>query len=96
MARNVDIEDLLGWTYRVQLADVILGHGVDLWDIEREFVLARDKMCQADGCDQPAKDVDHIVPRSRGGEDRMSNLQGLCHAHHSQKTPREDGRWRPR
>ncbi len=30
MARNVDIEDLLGWTYRVQLADVILGHGVDL------------------------------------------------------------------
>ena len=31
----IDIEDLLGWTYRVQLADLILGLGVDLWHAER-------------------------------------------------------------
>ncbi len=37
MARNIDIEDLLGWTYRVQRADVILGYGLDLWQAEREL-----------------------------------------------------------
>ncbi len=31
----IDIEDLLNWTYRVQLADLILGLGVDLWHAER-------------------------------------------------------------
>ena len=35
MSGVIDIEDLLGWTYRVQLADLILGLGVDLWHAER-------------------------------------------------------------
>lgn len=33
-----------------------------------------------------ATDVDHIIPKRDGGTDEASNLQSLCHAHHSQKT----------
>jgi 5-methylcytosine-specific restriction protein A len=36
-----------------------------------------------------ATDVDHIRPRSAGGSDEESNLQALCHPHHSAKTLRE-------
>lgn len=44
-----------------------------------------------------ATDVDHIVPRSRGGQDVLDNLQSLCHACHSKKTATQDGGgWRGR
>jgi 5-methylcytosine-specific restriction endonuclease McrA len=33
-------------------------------------------------CNQPADDVDHIVKRSKGRDDRASNLRSLCRAHH--------------
>lgn len=54
-------------------------------------ILRRDPICKEPGCERPATDADHIVPKSRGGEDTMSNGQGLCHSHHSQKTATEDG-----
>lgn len=38
-----------------------------------------------------ATDVDHITPKQRGGRDVDENLQSLCHAHHSEKTARENG-----
>jgi 5-methylcytosine-specific restriction enzyme A len=58
-------------------------------------------MCQhrdANGvqCHRPATDIDHVVPHRGdwqlflGGVD-YDNLQGLCKAHHSAKTVREDG-----
>ena len=37
MTDNIDIENLLIWTYQRQLADVILGHGIDLWPAERDL-----------------------------------------------------------
>jgi len=37
-------------------------------------------------CGLPATDVDHIVPRAQGGSSEHSNLQSLCHTHHSRKT----------
>lgn len=40
-----------------------------------------------------ATDVDHIVPKAKGGGDGDDNLQALCHACHSRKTAKEDGRW---
>ncbi len=64
------------------------------WRKLRERILNRDPLCQAAGCDRDATDVDHIVPRSRGGTDGDNNLQGLCHECHSAKTAREDGRWK--
>lgn len=49
--------------------------------------------CDADGYTTPATDVDHIIPRARGGTDHASNLQSLCRSCHSRKTALEDGRW---
>lgn len=36
-----------------------------------------------------AKEIDHIVPRARGGSDKWDNLQPLCKECHKAKTLRE-------
>jgi 5-methylcytosine-specific restriction protein A len=61
------------------------------WRKLRLMHLRAHPMCQHPGCEKAASDVDHVVPRARGGDDRDANLQSLCHAHHSEKTAREDG-----
>ena len=40
-------------------------------------------------CGGPGQSVDHIRPRSAGGEDTWQNLQTLCNPHHREKTLRE-------
>ncbi len=47
--------------------------------------------CEAKGRLVAATDVDHIVPRSKGGEDDEDNLQSLCRHCHSTKTASADG-----
>lgn len=49
--------------------------------------------CRGLGLAVPATDVDHVVALRRGGTNAFSNLQSLCHVHHSRKTAREDGRF---
>lgn len=63
------------------------------WRKLAAFILIRDPYCMADGCNEWSTEVDHIVPRRRGGTDDPSNLQGMCHDCHSAKTAKEDGRW---
>jgi 5-methylcytosine-specific restriction endonuclease McrA len=41
--------------------------------------------CTAPGCAEPSTVADHIVQRSRGGSDDLSNLRGLCARHHNQR-----------
>ena len=41
----------------------------------------------------PASDVDHIIPRSAGGSDDLTNLQPLCHSCHSKKTAVQSSGW---
>lgn len=54
------------------------------WRQLRELILVRDDgLCQvplADGrtCLQPASHVDHVLPRSRGGDDSPANLRAAC------------------
>lgn len=63
------------------------------WTKLRAQVLASQPLCVRCLLDDravPAIDVDHIVPKSRGGEDAYSNLQALCHSCHSRKTALED------
>jgi len=52
------------------------------------MVLRRDPLCRACG-HAISTEVDHIVPKARGGTDEESNLQGLCSACHAAKTARD-------
>jgi 5-methylcytosine-specific restriction endonuclease McrA len=38
-------------------------------------------MCEAPGCTERAKVVDHVVSRRAGGPDVLANLRHLCRAH---------------
>jgi len=61
------------------------------WRQLRKQILQRDPICRwPDGCSAPSTDVDHVISKRRGGSDDPSNLRGLCHSHHSEKTARED------
>lgn len=55
------------------------------WQRVRARQLAREPMCRE--CGQPAKEVDHVKPRSAGGAAfDPGNLQSLCPRCHGQKT----------
>ncbi len=74
---------------RPRLSPSKRGYGA-AWRRLRKRILARDPVCR--GCFVAGStDVDHVVPRSQGGSDHPSNLQGLCRSCHSSKTAREDG-----
>lgn len=69
------------------------GYGT-AWDKLRVRILARDAYScvpcrERDGAIRPAHAVDHIVPKSQGGTDAMSNLQAICTDCHQQKTLEE-------
>ena len=73
------------------------GHLIDYyqtpeWVALRDQVRAEEPICREcwkQGRAEPTYAVDHIIPRTDGGSDERSNLQGLCAAHHSEKTQRE-------
>jgi 5-methylcytosine-specific restriction endonuclease McrA len=63
------------------------------WLMLRKRDLFEQPICAAPGCTHLSRDVDHIVPMSRGGaEFERSNLQGLCSYHHALKSAREASR----
>lgn len=60
------------------------------WANTRKRQLHDHPLCSV--CGHIATDVDHITPIEQGGDVwSPSNLQSLCHQHHSQKTRREQG-----
>lgn len=55
------------------------------WQKLRRAILDRDRWtCTT--CGAPATDVDHIVPRSKGGTDAPANLAATCSRCHKAKT----------
>jgi 5-methylcytosine-specific restriction protein A len=77
-------------------------YGLAVWQRLRAMFLGRDNgdhvICEfcdpqtGERCRKPTTDVDHKLPH-RGAWKLfvdVTNLQGLCHYHHSQKTARED------
>jgi len=68
------------------------GYG-HVWRKIRAQVLERDAYlcvaCKQAGRFVPATDVDHIMPKSKGGTDELENLQSLCKKCHRTKTANE-------
>lgn len=63
------------------------------WNRFRLRVLRAYPICAVEGCDRPARDVDHIDglgPLGPRGYD-WDNLQALCASCHSRKTVKQDG-----
>lgn len=58
------------------------------WRSLRRQVIARDMHCQHPECTESITDVDHVDGDTENNS--LANLRGLCHAHHSQKTARND------
>ena len=57
--------------------------------LSRRAVLARDnKRCQFSHCNRSASTVDHLVPRSRGGQHLWTNLVAACPACNARKGDR--------
>ena len=54
------------------------------WRKIRQTVINRDGCCQMCGTEERLS-VDHIVPRTLGGDDNPSNLQTLCSSCNSSK-----------
>lgn len=65
------------------------GYGAD-WERMREETLKADdylcRPCRSQGILTPATEVDHIVPKAKGGTDAPANRQSLCHECHKAKT----------
>ena len=61
------------------------------WEALRQKALRRDNfrcvLCQTPG----RLEVDHIIPKAKGGTDNLTNLQTLCRGCHIQKTRTERG-----
>ena len=64
------------------------GYGA-AWLRMRRVVLREEPRCRR--CGAPARHVDHIIPRSRGGSEERSNLQALCRECHDGKSAYERG-----
>lgn len=71
------------------------GYGT-AWDKLRLRILARDlylcQHCLTNGRPTQATQVDHIIPKAKGGTDDDGNLQALCPECHDQKTASDNGR----
>ena len=63
------------------------------WEKAREAALSRDmhlcQPCQREGRATPAREVDHITPKHKGGTDDLGNLQSICTDCHKAKTAQE-------
>lgn len=70
------------------------GYGAN-WQRLRMIVLGNQPLCvecERQGRTTLATHVDHILPKAKGGTDRLSNLQSLCEPCHMSKTAKESKR----
>jgi 5-methylcytosine-specific restriction enzyme A len=68
------------------------GYGA-AWVKTRARILDRDshlcQPCLATGRPTPARQVDHVTPKTKGGTDDDANLQAICDECHKAKTTQE-------
>lgn len=83
-----------GWKHQASRHDRGYGRA---WQQLRQTVLERDRyLCQCAVCRSSnrvrlATEVDHIVPKARGGTDALSNLQAINADCHKLKTLADAG-----
>lgn len=58
--------------------------------IKAAVLLRSAGMCEADGCDNPGRDLEHRIPVALGGENTTENLWLACRECHRAKTSNED------
>ena len=57
--------------------------------ITRRALVARDRgECQKMGCDRRGATMDHLLPKSRGGQHTWKNVVLMCAEHNNQKSDR--------
>lgn len=65
------------------------------WQKFRLRILKRDcylcQPCKREGRTTPANEVDHIIPRAKGGEMVDENAQSICSECHESKTAADEG-----
>ena len=62
------------------------GYGYQWQQFRKDYIRRHPCCCR---CGKPTTDVDHVLPRAKGGTDDERNLQPLCGFHHKQKTAME-------
>lgn len=66
------------------------------WQKARKQALKRDGHlcvpCLHNGRPTPATEVDHVLPRAKGGTDDLDNLESICRDCHQAKTAADEGR----
>ena len=69
-----------------------LASGVISGSIRYKVLLRAKNRCESCGISSTKKalEVDHIIPRSKGGKDELSNFQALCYTCNSQKSNKDD------
>jgi len=73
-----------------------LASGVISGSIRYKVLLRAKNRCENCGITNKEKalEVDHIIPRSKGGKDELSNFQALCYTCNSQKSNKDDTHFR--
>ncbi|WP_216636117.1 HNH endonuclease [Paramagnetospirillum marisnigri] len=86
LAEYLEKRGLAPWQHRKKSSGYIPGS-------LRYDILRRAKgRCEACGvkAEERAIEVDHIIPRNKGGSDDLSNLQALCYRCNAEKRDRDD------
>lgn len=81
-----------GWQVSSRASRHARGYGT-AWDKTRAEILRRDRFlcqsCKRSGKATAATEVDHVIPKWKGGKDVEGNLEAICSACHKAKTAAE-------
>lgn len=81
--------DKTGWYATSRGSNTERGYGWQ-WKKLRDRIMQRDyglcQVCMRHGRVTPATEVDHLIPKAKGGTDEDANLRAICRPCHAEKT----------
>jgi ATP adenylyltransferase len=86
LSEYLEKRGLAPWQHRKKSSGYVPG------SVRYDVIRRAKSRCEACGVsgDERALEVDHIIPRNKGGSDDPSNLQALCYRCNAQKRDRDD------